>query len=188
MRPVAVGVAGRIGSGKTTLAHELAARMDCAYASFGDYVRHVARERGIDCGRREVLQAIGDELIAVGWPSFCRAVLNFSGYARGSVVVDGVRHVEAIHALARIVHPLPFRLVAVSVDSALRSKRLQARGIGVKLAEAVEAHATESAVCAVVDLADYTVEGGLTIEEAAETAYQFLRRDLQRISAPAIEY
>jgi dephospho-CoA kinase len=179
MKQVVVGVAGRMGSGKTTLAYELAARMSCGYASFGDYVRNVALERGLDSSQREVLQALGDELIATGWPPFCRAMLDFAGYVTGPVVVDGVRHVEAIEVLARIVYPLPFRLVAVHADGDVRAKRLQTRGMDATAAKRAEVHANESQVGAVLDRADYTIAGNLTIEEAADTAYRVVCGDLQ---------
>ncbi len=179
VRQVAVGVSGRIGSGKTTLAHGLAARLSCGYASFGDYVRNVALERGLDGSQRGVLQAVGDELIATGWLPFCRAVLDFAGYVRGPVVVDGVRHVEAVHVLARIVYPLPFRLVAVHANSEARAKRLQTRRVDATVAQRAEVHANESQVGAVLDLADYTVAGNLTIEEAVDTAYRLVCRNLE---------
>jgi cytidylate kinase len=178
VKSVAVGVSGRIGSGKTTLAQALAVRMECGYASFGDYVRSVALARELNVSERKVLQDVGDELIAAGWLPFCRAMLDHSGYAGGSVVVDGIRHREAVTTLAQIVAPLPFRLLAVYIDSERRDRRLRDRGvdlIGVKVAEA---HANESHVGAVLDLADYTVAGHLTIEQSADAAYRMLSDDL----------
>lgn len=178
MKKVAVGVSGRIGSGKTTLALGLAAQLRCRYASFGDYVRYVALERGLDGSQRSVLQAVGDELIATGWSPFCRAVLDFAGYVTGPVVVDGVRHVEAIHVLTELVYPLSFRLVAVDAESVARAERLESRGVGANAAKYAEVHANESQLGEVLNLADYTLARNLTIEEAVDAAYRFLCGDL----------
>ena len=66
-RDVAIGVAGRIGSGKTTLAAELACQLACPQASFGEFVRSVAETRAlVSTTDRTVLQDLGDELIAQG--------------------------------------------------------------------------------------------------------------------------
>ncbi|MGH2597622.1 MAG: AAA family ATPase [Actinomycetota bacterium] len=164
MNPVALGVSGRIGSGKTTLANALVERLACSHAGFGQYVRNVAEGRGLDSEDRRVLQDLGDELIAGGWESFCGAVLQSGGYSDGSVVVDGIRHVEAIDTMRRILAPLPWRLVAIDLDQEARSHRLQEGGIDMDDVGRAEAHPNEREVEAVLKRADYRISGDLSID------------------------
>jgi len=178
MNPVALGVSGRIGSGKTTLAHALAERLACSHASFGQYVRSVAEGRRLDSEDRRVLQDLGEELIAGGWESFCGAVLQSAGYSDGSVVVDGIRHTEAIDTMSRILDPLPWRLVAIDIDQGMRSKRLREGGIDMDDVRRAEAHPNEREVDAVLRRADYTISGDLRIDEAADEVLRLLREDL----------
>jgi hypothetical protein len=96
----AVAIAGRIGGGDTTLASLLADHLKCPRATFGSYARSVALKRGLDPSDRAVLRSRGEELIGEGWHSFCRAVLNYSGYVSCAAVVDAIRHVAAIQPSA----------------------------------------------------------------------------------------
>jgi dephospho-CoA kinase len=77
-----IGLAGQIAAGKTTIATRLAARLGIPRVSFGDEVRRVAAERGLPADRA-VLQDLGEELIAAGWDSFCRAVLAQGAWQPG---------------------------------------------------------------------------------------------------------
>lgn len=171
---VAVGISGRIGSGKSTLATELAERLNCRRASFGDYVRSVVTDRGLDPTQREVLQDVGDELIAGGWKAFCAAVLKSVGYTGGSVVVDGIRHLEAAQTMRAIVAPTPWRLVAVEVHESARTARLAARGIDKNQALQADSHANESQVGSVMVSADFVVSSDSTVEASATEVMEWL--------------
>ena len=74
-KPLVLAFAGSIASGKSTLSAGVAQQLGWRYASFGDYVRLVAREQGLD-GSRAVLQEVGARLIDQGWKHFCWAVLG----------------------------------------------------------------------------------------------------------------
>ena len=101
---VALAIAGGIASGKTSLAKALSERLAWPRASFGDCVREVAAEQGLGT-LRETLQAVGEALIAAGWDSFCRRTLCEGGWRPGGpVIVDGIRHVEAIDHLRAVLH------------------------------------------------------------------------------------
>lgn len=171
-REQAVAIAGRIGSGKTTLASILAGRLNCPMASFGSYVRSVALQWGLDPADRASLQDVGEDLIATqGWHSFCRSVLDHGGYVSGAVVVDGIRHVAAIAAIRELVAPTPCRLVAVSVRDESRADRLRVRGITAEAAQAADAHTSESQVHQVIEGAEFVTHD----EDPTEAADAVLR-------------
>jgi dephospho-CoA kinase len=166
---VAVGVAGRIGSGKTTLASELASRMGCPRASFGEFVRSVAESRGLDSRDRAVLQDLGDKLISEGWTPFVEAVLRHAGYSSGSIVIDGIRHSSAIETLRPLVDPVRLIIVVVDISDEQRRARLRDRGIEAEDIRSADSHANESEVDEVIQVADLVVPAHLTVEEACST-------------------
>jgi dephospho-CoA kinase len=170
----ALGISGRIGSGKTSLAVVLAERLNCPRASFGDYVRSVARDRGLDASRRDVLQEVGDDLIAAGWDSFCAAVLRNAGFTTGSVVVDGIRHADAAQTMRRLLAPTPWKLVAVESEEAIRRSRLAARGIDDARTTQADAHPNEGEVASVMASADLVVSSDTTVEAAADLVMEWL--------------
>lgn len=174
---VAVGVAGRIGSGKTTLASELASRISCPRASFGEFVRSVAQTRGLDSTDRTVLQDLGNELISEGWPSFVEAVLRQAGYTSGPVVIDGIRHRSAIETLRSRLDPTPLVVVAVDVSDEQRRERLRERGLESDDVNSADAHANEAEVDDVIRAADVVVPAHLTVVEACSTVLEWISRD-----------
>jgi len=146
LTPLVLGFAGRIKSGKTTISQAVAESLQWPRASFGEYVRSIAESRGLDPKSREQLQDLGESLIAESWPRFCQRVLDASGWKPGNpVVVDGIRHVEAIDHVTAIVAPLPFRLVYVRVPPQVQAARLLESDAARNLA-AVESHSTETDV------------------------------------------
>ncbi len=126
MRFRVVSLAGKRGSGKSTIASALEQR-GFARAAFGGFVRTVATARGIGHDV-PALEALGVTLIAeLGWEDFCRQVLAGTEKAN-RVVVDGVRHGAALDTIRRIVLPDRAALVFVEVDEGERARRLRARG------------------------------------------------------------
>lgn len=155
-----VALAGGIGSGKSSVADELAARLGCKLARFGEYVRSIAAKRGLD-PRREVLQGIGEQLISRDVMGFVRAVLDRSGWKPGDhLVVDGIRHVEAMAALRELAKPQSVLLVYLDVDDDARQARVACRDGSTKADLALaEAHSTEAQVRSLVaGMADLVVD------------------------------
>lgn len=171
---IALGISGRIGSGKTSLAVVLAERLHCPRASFGDYVRSVATDRGLDANQRDVLQEVGDDLIASGWDAFCSAVLASAGYSDGSVVVDGIRHSDAAKTIRKLVAPTAWKLVAVESDDSIRRSRMAARGVDDVGTRQADAHPNEGEVAAVMASAGLTVSSDSTVADAAEVIMNWL--------------
>ncbi|OKH32379.1 hypothetical protein NIES2119_26455 [[Phormidium ambiguum] IAM M-71] len=167
MKPIVVGFAGSIASGKSTLSIEVASSLEWQRVSFGDYVRTVAQSQGLG-DSREVLQAVGASLINQGMEQFCKAVLAQVNWQLGQpLVVDGIRHAEIIPVLRQIVTPLDFRLVFVGVNESIREARLVERGLSDRQQwQQFEAHSTEAQVQTVLlTMADLTVDGTRKIED-----------------------
>jgi dephospho-CoA kinase len=156
-----LALAGKIASGKSKLADEFAKTMGWPHVSFGDFVRGVARERGLP-DTREVLQELGDKFIREELESFCKSVLAQADWKPGQpLVIEGVRHAEVDTLLRELVAPSKYFLVLVSVDDQTRKERLRAEGIDDRdLVERVETHPTEKQVKRVLPhIADYKLRG-----------------------------
>src|SRR5438105_3821546 len=116
MKSVVLGVAGKIASGKSTLSTAFAETVGWPHASFGDYVRSVAREQGLDPSNRETLQKIGASLVDRDCEAFCRDVLAEADWKPGQpLVIEGIRHAEVKDALERLVSPSKFVLTYLLV-------------------------------------------------------------------------
>lgn len=169
MLPTVVAFSGRIGSGKTTLCKAVATQLGWPYTSFGEYVRRIARERGLDDTSRSVLQDVGLTLIAAGWDSFCQGVLDDVGWKSGTpLLLDGIRHLEALQTLRRLVSPLDLMLVYIDVSDSVRSSRLAARQHGLGDLGRHEEHSTERQVATLLRSKATTIlDGSLAVEELA---------------------
>jgi len=178
LEPLVVGFAGRIGSGKSTISVEVAKTLGWPRASFGDYVRTIARNAGLD-ESREVLQEIGSSLIERGVDDFCRAVLAQSGWNAGEpLVIDGIRHAEVITALRKLVAPLEMRVVFLDMKDEKRLDNLRKREQAApENLELVEAHATEEQVKNVLpELADLRLPGDRPVEELVSTVVTWIHQ------------
>ena len=174
----AIGLSGRIKSGKTTLAQATAKSLGWPYVSFGDYVRRVARQRNLDPESRPVLQNLGESLIARGWPRFCRNVLATANWQAGEpIVVDGIRHVEAVDHLQAIVAPLRFLLIHVTIEAELQHDRIRREEETLQSLSHLERHSTEADVNSrLPQLAHLVVDGAKPIEEAVTEIHTYLLR------------
>lgn len=167
MKPIVLGFAGSIASGKSTLSIAVASALGWQRVSFGDCVRAVAQNQGLG-DSREVLQAVGASLINQGWEQFCKAVLAQSNWEPGQpLIVDGIRHAEIVPIMRLIVAPWDFRLVFVAVNESIREARLLERGLSDRQQwQQLEAHSTEAQVQAVLpEMADLTADSTRKIED-----------------------
>jgi dephospho-CoA kinase len=174
MEPIVIGVAGGIGSGKTEFARVLATRIDARSVSFGDFVRSKAAERGLE-NTRESLQELGERLIAeMGWEAFATSVIT-PWDRTGHLVVDGVRHVDAVLAVRAAVMPAPFRLVYLDVDVDTRKMRLTERPSDARDLSKWDAHPTEREVHSTLQsMADLVLDARLAPEVLVDTATRLL--------------
>lgn len=118
LRPALVAIAGPIGSGKTTTARLLSQHTGWPATSYGDAIRAAAAACRIP-GDRHQLQRIGAVLIARGWDAFTERVLDQVAWKPGdAVIVEGLRHVEAVTALRQVTAPLPAFLFYLDLPAA----------------------------------------------------------------------
>lgn len=168
LNPV-IGLSGQLGSGKTSLASILSQRTSWPKAGFGDYLRHIAIERGLGTDRAS-LQQLGEEQIALGWENFCSTVLNHHGWKRGrGLVVDGIRHVDAVQTLNRLIYPQSIFHVHLAINEELRHTRLVSRDGTQALLGNSEEHSTEVDVKeALPKTANMIVDAARPVEHLAD--------------------
>jgi len=137
----------------------------------------VTQNRGLNSASREVLATVGGELIeSQGWDQFCRNVLKSGSWKHGSgLVIDGIRHIEAIEQLEKILFPMRTFLVHLElVGSDVSSQRQDGKGIDPS--GITEQHSTERQV--VLDLpkhADLVLAADLSVAVLVTSVVHFLR-------------
>src|SRR5260370_28400221 len=147
MKSAALAFSGQISSGKTTISLGVSNALGWKYASFGNYVRKVALQRKIPNPSRGILQEIGIDLINQGWPNFCFGVLADAKWIKGdSLVIDGIRHVDALKTLREILHPMNVYLIYVNLREEIRETRLSKVGVTPESLRSFDQHLTEMQV------------------------------------------
>jgi dephospho-CoA kinase len=179
MPSLIVTFAGLIGTGKSELSTSVAAALGWPRVSFGDYIRSVARQRKVDVTRAS-LQALGESIIQEqGWEIYCRSVLAQAHWTVGqSLVLDGLRHSEALSSLKSIVSPMEVVLVLLELDDAIREARLNARdGMAHNKLKELDAHSTEVQVVGVLkSLADLLLDSSRPVSELTAIIVEWIKR------------
>jgi adenylate kinase family enzyme len=173
---VVVAIAGRIGSGKTTISRKLAVAFNCEQASFGDYFRGLAASLGLDPRDRELLQKIGAEQVLLSPLAVCRQVLqklNWRAENKESLVVDGMRHLEVLNALRQAVSPLPVVLVYVEEIPSCSSLKIPKDISGV-----YRTHSTEMQGEVLIAAADVII----TVREPVKSIVKRILHSIERNS------
>lgn len=177
MKPAILTFSGPIASGKSALSNKLAQTFHWSRVSFGDYVRAIANARRMP-KTREVLQAIGTELVTSDLEGFCNAVLEQASWQHGQpLIIDGIRHIEVLKTLQKLVAPMKLFLVFITIDEVIQANRLIEREPNELLAlQALELDATEQQVGAYLkDTADFVVDGSRSVEEASQDIADWLQ-------------
>lgn len=163
MRAV-VCLAGGMGAGKSTLARKLAERFPGSIVrTFGDVVRQRAAEEGRSRDR-ESLQEVGLRLIAEGWERFVGRLLEGLEPEKGGLlIIEGIRHVEAVEEIRRRFPRTPVRTVFLQLDLTTRDARLMERDGAAGDGE----HEVEAEVGRVEQVADLSVDASRPVDETA---------------------
>ncbi|MBL8379609.1 MAG: hypothetical protein JNM79_17205 [Burkholderiales bacterium] len=176
MKFLAICFSGRIGSGKSTLTARMSEMLGWPRASFGDYVRSVAISRNSNVDSRLVLANLGGQLIdELGWNEFCARVLSSAGWVSpGNILIDGIRHVEAICTLRRLC--LPASLFHIHIDLSDEMAKTRQIGKGVLELSGGERHSTEIQVrTSLAEIADLKLPATIMLEEQVRQVSDFLK-------------
>jgi hypothetical protein len=98
------------------------------------------------------LQEIGTELLKTGITGFCEGVISSCGWRPGdSLLIDGLRHIETVDPIRRLVSPTAFKIMLLTVSEATRYDRLKHRGEGQHEAiRLIETHSSEQQIDSVL--------------------------------------
>ena len=143
---VKVCVAGKICSGKSTLANQIARQAGCPLVSFGGVLRHYSERNKLPVGRRN-LQELGKRLIdELGFEDFLEWIIKESSIDWSQpLVLDGVRHVKIYGYMTKKFSGTI--LVYCDCDEEAQIVRLRTRdGICEEDAKQIISHATEAGV------------------------------------------
>jgi dephospho-CoA kinase len=174
-----IGIAGKIASGKSTLARAVAPRLNARRLGFGDYVRSIARAQGLDASNRSVLQELGQGLATCNPSAFVggllsRAVCNPSE----DVVIDGIRHVAIWQEIGVVAAKTGGAALLVFLDmpEATRQERLAARGLDRQTADGFDEHASESELeYRLREIADLILDARLNEAQLVDRVVQFAK-------------
>lgn len=160
MRAV-ICLSGAIAAGKTTVAQGLAKHFsNVVVRSFGDVVRHRARSEGKPLDRA-TLQAVGLALVEAGWQPFVDALLGDLPQQVELLIVEGVRHREAVEEIKRRCLGSVILIVYLRVDAHVQEARLQER----RELPSARVHAVESSLAEVEAIADLVIDGGIPLDQ-----------------------
>jgi dephospho-CoA kinase len=168
--------AAPIEGGKTTVSIGVATRLGAPHVSFGGYLRRLAQEKGLEV-TREVLQDLGNELVSHDVRAFCEDVLEQQPWHPGRpLIIDGVRHVEVLDALAEILAPAEGYLIYIKVDRTTQAKRLEHDELRhEKSLEELEKHPAELQVRSKLpDRASLVLDGTQRPDELTQKVIDFL--------------
>lgn len=165
-------LAGGIASGKTTLAEALQGTLpSSARLAFGDVVRRRAltAERELT---RQNLQEIGLQLIAEGCSTFVDDLLSDLISDPEVLIVEGIRHQEAVDALAERLPTRTLLLIYLEVNSDQQRQRLA----GLGEAEGVIDHEVERDVGDLRAAADLILSTARPVEELVARVRRMVER------------
>ena len=89
-----IGVAGKISSGKSTVARYISDTYHMPYISFGDYLKQYCKEHDLPVDRK-TMQDLGQTFVDAGPKEFFEKVIFSQGYA-DCIVFDSIRHSAGI--------------------------------------------------------------------------------------------
>jgi hypothetical protein len=139
-------------------------------------VRAIANSQGLE-NSREILANLGETLIKnLGWEKFCRDVIKDSNWQIGQgLLVDGIRHVEALSWIKQLTHPIPTYLIHLDLPN---TDDIQSRqcGKGIDPTGLAEKHSTEVQVIdALPDQADLILDASKSPVQLVNDITDFIR-------------
>lgn len=170
-----LGIAGKTGSGKSTLSKIIATELNYKYASFGDHVRKIALAKSISPTRQN-LQNLGQELLNENIKQFCLSIFSDIQWRQGQgLIIDGIRHEEIISVIKGIIFPDSFKLIFIKVDDSIRMARMK---IDDSTLRSIDDHPTENQVLSdkLIGLSDLTLDAEKPISFQTDQILSWHRR------------
>lgn len=156
-----------MAAGKSTVARLVSEQTGAELLSFGDLVRAEAARLNLG-NDRQALQELGQALYLERGPvGMSNSLL---GDRRANVIIEGVRHLDVLHALGQILPDLMF--IYLTATEVALDERWRTRGVPGGRAEAA-AHAVESDLAALRPHAAMILD---TSQLSAELISQLLAR------------
>lgn len=157
-----IGIAGRIGSGKTTAARYLATKHDFRYLRYSQVLRDGFKEKG----DRQKLRALGWDIMSSGKQEELNRLLLKRIMGPGDFVVEGLRHPTDYEALKKKFRER-FCLVYIESPANSRWRRLKKAGRFCTMMEFREAdrHPVEQNVPRLRTKADMMVTNSGSLEQ-----------------------
>lgn len=155
-----IAFAGGAGSGKSTVAAEIAERVGGKVVAFGDYVRHLAARAGGSADRAS-LQRVGQSSVEAGPSDF---VLNFLEWAAPQsdepLIIDGVRHATVDECLRAWASTQNRTYTLIILDTALHARAERRSGGDEEALRRIDDHPVEREAWATLPaLAEIIVDG-----------------------------
>lgn len=164
-----LAIAGKIGSGKSTLTNALSKKLSWSAVSFGSYIRDEAKKMGIEQNRLN-LQQLGAELLK-NPEKLCMNVLSSASWnSDQNLLIDGIRHKNILKALYKLKPNLKIIFIYVDIKEDTRIKRLKKRtSDDYKILKEIESHSTEVDVINILqNNADIIVDGELPTNDLVQ--------------------
>lgn len=160
-------ISGSPKVGKTALASRLAGELQCPVVSFGDYVRVRAQDLlGNAVPTRQFLQDLGEKLVRTDPEAFCRNVLSPAVLDQERpIVIDGLRHLDLLPVLKRLVDGRDLKLIFVEATPAARMDRW-GEAITSSEMRVIDSHPVEADLAKIREKADFVIATPKGIEES----------------------
>jgi len=163
--PAVIGIAGKIGAGKTTLSTALSRNTGWQSINLGSYLKLLAGSSFQ--GDRQTLQELGARLVRDSLSEVCQGVLEHVGWRAGiGLILDGIRHSTVINEFRRLVSPTPVLLVYVDTGDTVRKARYSERTSAseLELSEAEKHYMEQEPANTLPQIADIIVRGDIELE------------------------
>jgi len=178
-----IAFAGASQTGKTTLGRRVAAYCHCKFVSFGDYVRQRAQSAGLSNPTREDLQNLGQQLVKSDISRFCQDVLGTVHFSSGErLVVDGIRHTEALSAISQISGGQPIKLIYLYAPMNIRESRSRQHD-GLRVLKAIDEHPVEGQTAALRNSADFVLDSGTDLDASFSQVIVWLKHTCPELLA-----
>jgi dephospho-CoA kinase len=165
-QPIFIGIAGRMGSGKTSAARYLSSKYGFQYTRYSQVLQDWLSGGGID---RVQLQGLGWDVMAGGLQAELNARL-IAGIDRSrSAAIDGVRHPMDFDSLSSSLGT-SFGMIFLEASQPRRFDRVRDRFESFSEFQAADSHPVESHIDSLQPLARLTI----STEDSLESLYNQL--------------